>query len=133
MPTHEDLHPVAFWDGWAHVVCATSASRWNWRIGLPSGCGSTRATVLGGAAGAAAGTVAARRGQTTDACLPNGSNLQLTLSRDMAGDAANLSFERELGKMIAYQDLAARIAAQRTNRMIRRVVQNVATAAFLPI
>jgi hypothetical protein len=57
----------------------------------------------------------------------------LLLSNDMAGEAANLSFERELGKMIAYQDLAARIAAQRTNRMIRRVVQNVATAAFLPI
>lgn len=45
--------------------------------------GSTRATVIGGAAGAAAGTVAARRGQSTDACLPNGSPLQLTLSRDL--------------------------------------------------
>lgn len=45
--------------------------------------GSARATVLGGAAGAAAGTVMARRGQTTDACLPNGSPLRLTLSHDM--------------------------------------------------
>jgi hypothetical protein len=35
--------------------------------------------------------------------------------------------------MIAYQDVMAQIAAQRTNRMIRRVVQTLATAAFLPI
>ena len=45
--------------------------------------GSTKATVIGGAAGAAAGTVAARRGQTGDACLPQGSPLRLTLSRDI--------------------------------------------------
>lgn len=45
--------------------------------------GSTKATVLGGAAGAAAGTVAARRGQQGDACLPEGSPLRFTLSRDI--------------------------------------------------
>ena len=45
---------------------------------------STKSTVIGAAAGAAAGTVAARSGQTTDACLPNGSALQLTLTRDLA-------------------------------------------------
>jgi hypothetical protein len=45
---------------------------------------STKATVIGAAAGAAAGTVAARSGQSTDACLPNGSPLQLTLTRDLA-------------------------------------------------
>jgi hypothetical protein len=45
---------------------------------------STKSTVIGAAAGAAAGTVAARAGQTTDACLPNGSPLQLTLTRDLA-------------------------------------------------
>ena len=45
----------------------------------------------------------------------------------------NLSFEREFGKMIAYQDAMARIAAQRTNRTIRRAVQTLATAVFLPI
>ena len=49
------------------------------------------------------------------------------------GDARNLSFEREFGKMIAYQDAMAQIAAQRTNRTIRRVVQTLATAVFLPI
>jgi hypothetical protein len=45
---------------------------------------STKSTVIGAAAGAAAGTVAARAGQSTDACLPNGSPLQLTLTRDLA-------------------------------------------------
>lgn len=45
--------------------------------------GSTKATVIGAAAGAAAGTVAAKRSQDTDACLPLGSQLRLTLSRDM--------------------------------------------------
>lgn len=45
---------------------------------------STKATVIGAATGAAAGTVAARRSVTTDACLPNGSPLRLTLSRDLA-------------------------------------------------
>ena len=57
----------------------------------------------------------------------------LLLSNEMSGDAQNLSFEREFGKMIAYQDVMAGIAAQRTNRMIRRIVQNLATAVFLPI
>jgi hypothetical protein len=57
----------------------------------------------------------------------------LLLSNEMAGDAHNLSFEREFGKMIAYQDVMAQIAAQRTNRIIRRVVQTLATAVFLPI
>jgi hypothetical protein len=51
----------------------------------------------------------------------------------MAGDAPNLSFEREFGKMIAYQDVMADLAAQRTNRTIRRIVQTLATAVFLPI
>jgi len=57
----------------------------------------------------------------------------LLLSNEIAGDVRNLSFEREFGKMIGYQDVMAQIAAQRTNRMIRRVVQSLATAVFLPI
>ncbi|HTP98625.1 MAG TPA: hypothetical protein VMN56_04810 [Casimicrobiaceae bacterium] len=57
----------------------------------------------------------------------------LIVSNEGAGDVQNLSFEREFGKMIAYQDVMADIAAQRTNRVIRRVVQTLATAAFLPI
>jgi hypothetical protein len=57
----------------------------------------------------------------------------LVVSNEASGDVANLSFEREFGKMIAYQDVMAEIAAQQSNRMIRRVVQTVATAVFLPI
>lgn len=55
------------------------------------------------------------------------------LSNEMSGDAVNLSFEREFGKIIAHQDMMARITAQRTNRTIRRVTQTLATAVFLPL
>jgi len=44
---------------------------------------STKATVIGAAAGAAAGTAAAAHGRSTYACLPQGSAMQLTLSRDL--------------------------------------------------
>jgi hypothetical protein len=57
----------------------------------------------------------------------------LLLSNEMGADVRNLSFEREFGKMIAYQDVMAEIAAQRTNRTIRKIVQTLATAVFLPI
>jgi hypothetical protein len=57
----------------------------------------------------------------------------LILSNEGGGDIVNLSFEREFGKMIAYQDVMAQITAQRTNRTIRKVVQTLATAVFLPI
>jgi hypothetical protein len=50
--------------------------------------GSTKATVIGGAAGAAAGTVAARRSENSDACLPQGSPLRLTLTRDIVMHSA---------------------------------------------
>ena len=56
----------------------------------------------------------------------------LLLTNEMTG-VSNLSFEREFGKIIAYQDAMAQIAAQRTNRTIRRAVQTLATAVFLPI
>ena len=45
--------------------------------------GGTKGTVIGAAAGAAAGGAAARRSQSTQACLPEGSTLQLTLSREI--------------------------------------------------
>lgn len=57
----------------------------------------------------------------------------LLLSNEMSGDIRNLSFEREFGKLIAYQDAMAGVTAQRTNRVIRRSVQTIATAVFLPI
>jgi hypothetical protein len=45
--------------------------------------GGTKGTVIGAAAGAAAGSAASRRSQGTVACLPEGSALQLTLSREI--------------------------------------------------
>ena len=44
---------------------------------------STKATVIGAAAGAAAGTAVARNSQNSDACLPQGSPLRLTITRDI--------------------------------------------------
>lgn len=55
------------------------------------------------------------------------------LSNDADGPIHNLSFEREFGKMIAEQDIMARIIAEKNNRSIVRVVQSLATAIFLPI
>lgn len=55
------------------------------------------------------------------------------LSNEKNAEVANLSFEREFGKIVAYQDVMARITAQRTNRTIRRVTQTLATAVFLPL
>ena len=45
--------------------------------------GSTKSTVIGAAAGAAAGTAAAHATHSSDACLPVGSALRLTLSREI--------------------------------------------------
>ena len=57
----------------------------------------------------------------------------MLLSNDMSATAPNLSFEREIGKLVAYQDTLALVMAQRTNRTIRRFTQGVATAVFLPL
>lgn len=45
----------------------------------------------------------------------------------------NLSFEREFGKMIGRTDLYAIALAEKSERLITRVMQNLATALFLPI
>ena len=45
----------------------------------------------------------------------------------------NLSFEREFGKMIGRTDLYAISLAEKSQRFISRVMQNLATAVFLPI
>ena len=45
--------------------------------------GGTKGTVIGAAAGAAAGSAAGRRSQGSEACLPEGTALQLTLSREI--------------------------------------------------
>ena len=46
--------------------------------------------------------------------------------------AQNLSFEREFGKMIGRTDLYAIALAEKSQRLISRMVQSIATAAFLP-
>lgn len=50
-----------------------------------------------------------------------------------AGQPPNLSFEREFGKLIATQDLIARVVEDKTNRSIRFGTVNVASMIFLPI
>jgi hypothetical protein len=55
------------------------------------------------------------------------------LSNEAAGPVANLSFEREFGKMIGSLDVLSRIVADKTDRMVVKVVQSIATAVFLPI
>ena len=62
---------------------------------------------------------------------PNGQ--LFLLSNEPAGDPPNLSFEREFGKLIALQDVLARILAQHENRTLRRIVQQLPTAVFLPV
>lgn len=58
----------------------------------------------------------------------------LLLSNGIGADGvANLSFEREFGKLIATQDLIARIIEDKTRRAIRTTVVNVASLVFLPI
>ena len=44
----------------------------------------------------------------------------------------NLSFEREFGKIIGRTDLYAVALAEKSQRLISHVVQNIATAFFLP-
>ena len=55
------------------------------------------------------------------------------LSNENAGGVANLSFEREFGKMIASLDILANIVSDKSGRTMVKVVQSLATAVFLPI
>lgn len=59
----------------------------------------------------------------------------LLLSNEAAqiGQPANLSFEREFGKMIGNLDILSVLLAEKGHRIIARVVQNLATAVFLPV
>ena len=45
----------------------------------------------------------------------------------------NLSYERLLSKLIARQDLLSTVVADRTRRTVKSVIQNLASAIFLPI
>jgi hypothetical protein len=58
-------------------------------------------------------------------------NLYL-LSNEISDKDRNLSFEREFGKMIGRTDLYAIALAEKSQRLISRVMQSLATAVFLP-
>ncbi|MFZ5483903.1 MAG: hypothetical protein ACOZB0_06705 [Pseudomonadota bacterium] len=55
------------------------------------------------------------------------------LSNAVDDAVVNLSFEREIGKLIARQDLIAVIIEDKSNRTINRVIQNVASFVLLPV
>lgn len=54
------------------------------------------------------------------------------LSNEINTSGHNLSFEREFGKMIGRTDLYAISLAEKSQRLISRVMQSIATAVFLP-
>lgn len=56
----------------------------------------------------------------------------LLLSNEM-GEVNNLSFEREMGRIIGILETLTDLLEIKTERMVIRVVQGIATAAFLPI
>lgn len=61
----------------------------------------------------------------------------ILLSNELAatgpGTNTNLSFEREFGKIIGNLDLLSLIVADKDNRTVVKIIQNLATAVFLPI
>lgn len=54
------------------------------------------------------------------------------LTNEINETEKNLSFEREFGKMIGRIDLYAISLAEKSQRFVSRVMQNLATAVFLP-
>lgn len=67
----------------------------------------------------------------SNAAVPGGE--PYLLSNEGAGPVKNLSFEREFGKVIGSLDLLSKIIADKTNRLVVKVFQNLATAIFLPV
>ena len=62
-----------------------------------------------------------------------GNLLLLTNEAPTPQQPANLSFEREFGKMIGNLDLLSSMIADRGHRTIARTSQSIATAVFLPV
>jgi len=62
----------------------------------------------------------------------DGNGQPLLLSNEI-GEVANLSFEREFGRIIGQLEVLSDVVAEQTERTVTRVVQNMATAAFLPV
>ncbi|THF61542.1 hypothetical protein E6C76_20485 [Pseudothauera nasutitermitis] len=56
----------------------------------------------------------------------------LLLSNEM-GEVANLSFEREFGRIIGQLEVLSDVIEVKTERTVTRVVQSMATAVFLPV
>lgn len=54
------------------------------------------------------------------------------LTNEISEKERNLSFEREFGKIVGRTDSYAIALAEKSQRFITRVVQNLATAVFLP-
>jgi len=63
----------------------------------------------------------------------SGALLLLSNEIAQASQPANLSFEREFGKMIGNLDLLSGLIADKGHRTIARVAQSLATAVFLPV
>lgn len=63
----------------------------------------------------------------------SGALLLLSNEQPAPPQPANLSFEREFGKLIGNLDLLARIIADKDNRTLAKVAQSLATAVFLPV
>ena len=55
------------------------------------------------------------------------------ISNELDAANANLSFEREFGRVIGLLDFLARVVADRNGRSFSRLTQNVATMIFLPV
>ncbi|NCA27013.1 MAG: hypothetical protein EBU69_02900, partial [Methylophilaceae bacterium] len=55
------------------------------------------------------------------------------LSNEINGKEQNLSFEREIGRMVGRIDLYALTLSEKSQRGLTRFTQGVASAVFLPI
>ena len=58
---------------------------------------------------------------------------RMLLTDSRLGEPRNLSYERLFGKLIARQDLIARVVADKEKRAIRTVIHSLASAVFLPL
>jgi len=57
----------------------------------------------------------------------------LILTDSLPGEEQNLSFERLFSKLIASQDIMAKISAKKLDRMINQIVHSTAASVFLPV
>lgn len=57
----------------------------------------------------------------------------IIISNATTGDVINLSYERLFGKMISIQDTLAAIMAEKNQRLLKNIIQRLATAVLLPV